>query len=79
MGRMHSDLHLMNSVVMQADNLFFNEKDLRDVYNKVINLFHNIIRFYEIYSENQAVGDLDLNNQSLDVLDRWIISASLRL
>lgn len=66
--------YLMNSVVMQADNLFFNEKDLRDTYNKVINLFHNIIKFYEIYSENKTVSNLDLNSPDLHVLDRWLIS-----
>jgi len=66
--------YLMNSVVMQADNLFFNEKDLRDVYNKVINLFHNIIKFYEIYSENQIVDDLKLQDERLNILDRWILS-----
>jgi len=66
--------YLMNSVVMQADNLFFNEKDLRDVYNKVINLFHNIIKFYEIYNENQIVDDLKLQDERLNILDRWILS-----
>lgn len=65
--------YLMTSVVMQADNLFFNEKDLRDVYNKVINLLHNIVKFYEIYSGSKNVS-YKLNESELSILDRWILS-----
>ncbi|OQA52638.1 MAG: Isoleucine--tRNA ligase [candidate division WS2 bacterium ADurb.Bin280] len=65
--------YLMNSVVMQADNLFFNEKDLRDIYNKVINLTHNILKFYEIYAQGRDVDDISPKDLS-DTLDKWIFS-----
>lgn len=65
--------YLMTSVVMQADNLFFNEKDLRDIYNKVINLFFNIVKFYEIYKEDSEVAG-ELDEERLSILDRWIFS-----
>jgi len=64
--------YLMNSVVMQADNLFFNEKDLREIYNKVINLFNNITSFYDIYSDTKY--DRDIAISELSLLDRWLLS-----
>jgi len=57
---------------MKADNLFFNETDLRDAYNKVINLLDNIMRFYEIYSGQFQVIEVDYKR--LSVLDCWLIS-----
>lgn len=66
--------YLMSSVVMQADNLFFNEKDLRDIYNKVINLTHNIIKFYDIYAPKDQEIEFSQNRENLGALDRWVIS-----
>jgi len=66
--------YLMNSVVMQADNLFFNEKDLRDIYNKVINLTHNIVKFYQIYAQNEQSIKSKTQGQYTNVLDRWVLS-----
>jgi isoleucyl-tRNA synthetase len=64
--------YLMNSVVMQADNLFFNEKDLREIYNKVINTTSNILSFYKIYENDFSSDDFDLAN--LSVLDQYVLS-----
>lgn len=66
--------YLMTSVVMQADNLFFNEKDLRDTYNKIINLIHNIVKFYEIYTASDDDVSCKAAQDSTNILDRWIIS-----
>lgn len=66
--------YLMTSVVMQADNLFFNEKDLRDIYNKVINLFYNIVKFYEIYNSVENGSESEVCQESLGSLDKWIVS-----
>jgi len=65
--------YLMSSVVMQADNLFFNEADLRDIYNKVINILSNIVKFYEIYLDGKKLksGDYPATD---NILDKWIIS-----
>lgn len=65
--------YLMSSVVMQADNLFFNEKDLREVYNKVINSSYNILSFFEIYRGGQLKAK-PLYPKSLTILDLWVIS-----
>jgi len=64
--------YLMTSVVMQADNLFFNEADLKDVYSKVINITYNISRFYSIYESQYK--NLEFNYEKLGLLDRWIVS-----
>lgn len=62
--------YLMSSVVMSADNLFFNERDLREVYNKVINLSYNIANFYSLYEKEAK----DCKAEVSDILDRWIVS-----
>jgi len=64
--------YLMNSVVMQADNLFFNEKDLREIYNKVINTTSNILSFYKIYENDFSSTDFEYGN--LSVLDKYVLS-----
>lgn len=64
--------YLMTSVVMEADNLFFNEREVREVYNKVINILWNVVTFYQMYAfeydgqtKPSATGHL---------LDAWILS-----
>jgi isoleucyl-tRNA synthetase len=64
--------YLMNSVVMQADNLFFNEKDLRETYNKVINILYNVLSFYGIYKED--IKAVPLEEADLKLIDKFIIS-----
>lgn len=63
--------YLMSSVVMQAENLFFNEVDLKDVYSKVINTSYNIANYYKIY-ESQYKKNVKTNASS--ILDKWILS-----
>jgi len=68
--------YLMTSVVMQADNLFFNDRDVRDIYNKVINILWNVVSFYKMYNRDydRRIKAIESNN----VLDKWILS-KLRL
>ena len=64
--------YLMTSVVMQAENLYFNDREVRDVYNKVINILSNVLSFNEMYS-----GQYDGKTKAVDsehVLDKWILS-----
>jgi isoleucyl-tRNA synthetase len=63
--------YMMSSVVMQAENLFFNEREMREIYNKVINITLNILSFYKIYkTENSPT----LNFNELGLMDRYILS-----
>src|SRR3989344_4103903 len=68
--------YLMNSVVMQADNLFFNERDLENAHRKVIRFLWNIYNYFVTYA-NEAGWQFDptvspeKTKKSKNVLDRW--------
>ncbi|MEK7064823.1 MAG: isoleucine--tRNA ligase, partial [Patescibacteria group bacterium] len=64
--------YLLASPVMQADDLYFNDNEVKEVYNKVINLLWNVVEFYKMYSENSANGLRPAN--SANVLDKWIMA-----
>lgn len=63
--------YLMTSVVMQAENLFFNDREVRDVYNKVLNTVWNVVTFFEMYAEQDSAAE---SQPSDHVLDKWIMS-----
>ncbi len=63
--------YLMTSVVMEADNLCFNEREVRELFNKVINILSNVLEFYNMYaSEKREIK----NHKSKHILDRWILA-----
>jgi len=63
--------YLMSSSVMQSEDLFFNDRDVRESHNKVINTLCNVAEFYATYApKNYNNGKIDLAN----VLDKWILS-----
>ncbi len=64
--------YLMTSVVMAADNLYFNDREVKEVYNKVINILWNVVVFYQTYS-----GEYDGKTKaekSENILDKWILA-----
>ena len=61
--------YLMSSVVMQAEDFNFKDEDLRDVHNKVVNIFRNTLAFFALY-KNEAP---EASNNSEHVLDKWIL------
>jgi len=63
----------MQSSVMQAEDLFFNEKDVRDVYNKVINTLCNVAEFYSMYKSEETLRHGSGQNVT-NILDKWILS-----
>jgi len=65
--------YLMSSAVMQAENLFFNERDLRDVFRKNSMILWNVYKFYEMYQEEAMIGEYS-KPQSENVLDKWIMA-----
>jgi len=62
--------YLMSSVVMQADNLFFNDREVKDIFNKLNNTLWNVMTFYEMYGAK--TGKLDY--AKLNILDKWILA-----
>lgn len=65
-------LYLMNSTVMHADNLFFNERDLRDIFRKHIMILWNIYKFFDMFAGGKR-SQLE-RPEGENVLDKWILS-----
>jgi isoleucyl-tRNA synthetase len=64
--------YMMSSVVMDAENLFFNDKEVKEIYNKVINILWNVVEFYKMYEDNSTVAK---DKTAADnVLDKWILA-----
>ncbi len=64
--------YLMTSVVMSADNLFFNDRDVRESYNKVVNTLWNVVEYYAMYSQEN--WEAPSSEKKVHTLDRWILS-----
>jgi isoleucyl-tRNA synthetase len=61
--------YLMTSVVMQAEDLNFRDDDVKEVYQRLINILLNVVSFYKTYEDK-----ITPNENSNNVLDKWIIS-----
>jgi len=66
--------YLMTSVVMQSENLNFVDREVRDVYNKVINLLWNVVTFYRMFQDQGTTKDTEQPPASPYVLDQWIVA-----
>lgn len=67
--------YLMGSSVMHADNLFFNEDEVKELFRKNNMVLWNVYKFYEMYaSQEQAAGDSQQGLKSQNVLDQWILA-----
>lgn len=63
--------YLMTSVVMKADNLFFNEREVDEIVKKVLNLTANVLSFYEQYKDKiKPLSELSCEH----ILDKWILA-----
>lgn len=60
--------YLMASVVMQAEDLFFRDEDVKEAHSRVINMLRNVLAFYSLFADESA----DTSQKSADPLDRWI-------
>ena len=64
--------YLMTSPVMQAEDIKFNDDEIKDAHNKLLNILLNTFKFFELYQK-----DYDGKTRCEDsenVLDRWIIA-----
>ncbi len=71
--------YLMNSVVMQADNLNFSEKDLSTVYRKNILILWNIYNYFVTYANEAGWKQGTSDKAQGTVLDRWISAKAQEL
>jgi len=81
--------YLMSSSLMHAENLFFNERELRDVFRKNVMLLWNVYKFYEMFAKKynanaaNSMRPTSLKLQGVkmpriandaNILDRWILA-----
>jgi isoleucyl-tRNA synthetase len=69
--------YLMNSVVMQADNLSFSEKGVESVYRKVGMLLTNVYKYFATYRFDE--GEAAASGAEENVLDQWITARTEEL
>ncbi|MFH1456834.1 MAG: isoleucine--tRNA ligase [Patescibacteria group bacterium] len=70
--------YLMSSVVMKSDNLFFNDKEVDEIYKKVLLILYNILSFYKMFAgeyKQECLVEGDWEN----VLDKWILAKTEEL
>ncbi len=65
-------LYLMNSPVMQAEDLRFRDEDVRDAHNRVIGILWNSFKFFDLY-QKEYDGSAEAR-KSTHVLDRWVVA-----
>jgi isoleucyl-tRNA synthetase len=77
--------YLMNSVVMQADNLNFSEKGVESVYRKVGLLLTNVYKYFATYRgeisgklSTAVADDKNISTQE-NILDQWITARTEEL
>ena len=66
--------YLMSSSVMHAENLFFNENELKDLFRKNIMILWNVYKFYEMFADKSVGAIHELPLHSENVLDQWILA-----
>ncbi|NTW22271.1 isoleucine--tRNA ligase [Candidatus Falkowbacteria bacterium] len=66
--------YLMGSTVMHAENLFFNENEVKDLFRKNIMILWNVYKFYEMYAAESRDSEGVTRNESGNVLDQWILA-----
>ncbi|HVZ76225.1 MAG TPA: class I tRNA ligase family protein [Candidatus Paceibacterota bacterium] len=64
--------YLMGSVVMNGEDLSFRDEDVREVHNRVIGMFLNCYKFYELYKDDY--DGVTEAAKSAHVLDKWVLS-----
>ncbi|MBT6334534.1 MAG: class I tRNA ligase family protein, partial [Candidatus Magasanikbacteria bacterium] len=64
--------YLMTSVVMQSENVNFVDREVKEIYNKVLNILWNVVSFYEMFASELVEGNENMVSEN--VLDKWILA-----
>ncbi|MFQ5661939.1 MAG: class I tRNA ligase family protein, partial [Candidatus Paceibacteria bacterium] len=64
----------MYTVNQPGDSKNFDERSVDEVIKKVFNLLNNIVKFYELYTDNLKLKIENLKLESTNVLDVWILA-----
>jgi len=63
--------YFFTSPVVEAENLNFTERHVAEIERKLIMLFWNVYKFYDLYTKDlKKIPDVDSDN----ILDRWILA-----
>ena len=63
--------YMMSSVVMAGEDVSFRDDDVKDVYQRIVNILWNVVTFYKTYSQDLK---LEIENSNANVLDIWILA-----
>ena len=71
--------YLMSSALMKADDLFFREKEVDEVYKKVMLIISNVLSFYKMFeqgAENKLLPERSRRHTLFyeNILDKWILA-----
>jgi isoleucyl-tRNA synthetase len=64
--------YLMSSVLMQAEDLYFRDDEVKEIQNRVVNMLRNVLSFYTLFKSE--VSSEAPSSQSTHPLDRWILA-----
>lgn len=68
-------MYLLNSVAVQADNLLFNEEDIKIMKCKIVQWLNGVRFFIEHYLAHiKTYGDTEINIKETNKLDEWILA-----
>ena len=67
--------YLMNSVVMQAEDINLNVRDLEIIYRRVVTILLNVYNYFEMYADEAGwkIGEKKLDEEKTSVLDKWVL------
>jgi len=65
-------LYLLSSPAVTAESLNFSEKDVDEIYKKVILRLWNVYKFYDLYADKKQIAKRKV--LSANVLDQWILA-----
>ena len=71
--------YLMNSVVMEADNVDFSQKDVESIHRKVTMILWNVQQYFVTYTKQSGWQAGSENAASTHILDRWILARAKEL
>lgn len=66
--------YLVTAPVMEAQALNFSEVGVREMYNKLVNTLWNVVEFYKMYASDGNQESRIKNQESENVLDKWILA-----
>lgn len=67
--------YLLSSAVMKAEDLWFSEKGVMEVYRNLVILLFNVVSFYSQYKTQAQIIQLSTSPVSVKhILDQWILA-----